>query len=197
MDSQPERVPMVKLASITQPSAAPAPAPAPAPASVPSGGEAAIPDHIMAMQTHFKEVKVNLPPINFRELNGYADKEKKYKAELKTQLIVEHISQALRMYTEQETKYNTEIVLFVCQAVEDLISASKAGALKKDMVVRICAPYFDGKAELVDMVIKLVFDRVIKTNMVRRNRMKLARLSWYVAKNTIGAMFQSVISKPL
>ena len=193
MDNQPDRVPMTKLPS------QPAPPPvAVAPVVAPVvEAPAAIPEHIMAMQSHFKQIKVDLPPINFHKLKGYMEKEKQYKAELKTQMIVEHINEALKIYDMQETKYNTDVVLFVCQCVEDLISARKAGALKKDMVIKICAKYFDDKPELVETIIGLVFKDVIKTNFLRRHRIKIARISWYIAKNTLGAMFQSIIARPL
>ena len=120
-------------------------------------------------------------------MKGYKSKEKAYKLNLKKQLIIDHINKALNIYTDDEKKYNTDIVLFVCQCVEDLIHAPKAGALKSEVVQKVCAKYFDGKEELVVVIINLMFEKVVKTSFIRRSKLKVQRLGNFFSKKQTSA----------
>jgi len=124
----------------------------------------------------FEQITLDPPEINYKNLKGYKNKEKAYKLNMKKQLIIEHINHALNIYTDEEKKYNTDIVLFVCQCVEDLISSSKSGPLKSEVVMKVCSKYFDDKEDLVMVIINLMFEKIIKTSLVRRNKLKLQRL---------------------
>ena len=134
----------------------------------------------------FEQIVLETPDINFKNLKGYKTKEKAYKLNMKKQLIIDHINNALNIYTDDEKKYNTDIVLFVCQCVEDLIHAPKAGSLKSEVVQKVCAKYFDGKEELVMVMINLMFEKVIKTSFIRRSKNNFQRLGKYIVKNTVG-----------
>ena len=67
-------------------------------------------------------------------------------------------------------------MLFVCQCVEDLITSAKSGPLKSEVVMKVCSKYFDGKEDLVMVIINLMFEKIIKTSLVRRNKLKIQRL---------------------
>ena len=125
----------------------------------------------------FEQIVLDPPDINFKNLKGYKNKEKEYKLNMKKQAIVDHINNALTIYTDEEKKYNTDIVIFVCQCAEDLITSAKSGKLKSEVVMKVCAKYFDGKEELVMVIINLMYEKIIKTSLARRNKLKLQRLA--------------------
>jgi hypothetical protein len=124
----------------------------------------------------FEQITLDPPEINYKNLKGYKNKEKAYKLNMKKQLIIEHINHALNIYTDEEKKYNTDIVIFVCQCVEDLITSAKSGALKSEVVMKVCSKYFDDKEDLVMVIINLMYEKIIKTSLVRRNKLKFQRL---------------------
>jgi hypothetical protein len=125
----------------------------------------------------FEQIVLEQPDINFKNLKGYKSKEKEYKLSLKKQAIIDHINNALSIYTDEEKKYNTDIVIFVCQCAEDLITTAKSGALKAEVVMKVCAKYFDEKEDLVMVIINLMYEKIIKTSLARRNKLKLQRLA--------------------
>lgn len=131
----------------------------------------------------FKHIPIEAPVIDFKALKGYTEKEKKFKADIKREMIVESIKNVLASYAEAEKRYNVDIVLFVCQCVEDLINKPKLGALKLSIVKEICADFFDGKHELVEMVVNLIFGKIVKTSFYRRNSLRISRLTIEILKN--------------
>jgi hypothetical protein len=124
----------------------------------------------------FEQITLDPPDINYKNLKGYKNKEKAYKLNIKKEQIIDHINTALNIYSDDEKKYNTDIVLFVCQCVEDLITSAKSGPLKSEVVMKVCSKYFDGKEDLVMVIINLMFEKIIKTSLVRRNKLKIQRL---------------------
>jgi hypothetical protein len=125
----------------------------------------------------FEQITLDPPDINYKNLKGYKNKEKEYKLNIKKEQIIEHINNALTIYTDEEKKYNTDIVIFVCQCAEDLITTSKSGPLKSEVVMKVCSKYFDGKEDLVMVIINLMYEKIIKTSLTRRNKLKLQRLT--------------------
>ena len=125
----------------------------------------------------FEQIILEPPDINFKNLKGYKNKEKEYKLNMKKQAIIDHINNALNIYTDEEKKYNTDIVIFVCQCAEDLITTAKSGALKAEVVMKVCSKYFDGKEDLVMVIINLMYEKIVKTSLARRNKLKLQRLA--------------------
>ena len=125
----------------------------------------------------FEQITLDPLDINFKNLKGYKNKEKAYKLNMKKQAIIEHINTTLNIYTDEEKKYNTDIVIFVCQCVEDLITTSKSGKLKAEVVMKVCSKYFDDKEDLVMVIINLMYEKIVKTSLTRRNKLKLQRLA--------------------
>jgi hypothetical protein len=85
-------------------------------------------------------------------------------------------------------------VLFVCQCVEDLLVTPKSGAQKADIVKEICADFFDSSPELVAVVIDLVFTKIIKSTVFRRNYFRAQKILYEVSKNLFGTMVDSMLS---
>lgn len=148
----------------------------------------------VVMEPPFKPV-IKLPPIDFTALKGFKEKEKTYKSETKRKMIVENIRNVLSIYEEHEIKYNAGVVLFVCQCVEDLIHKPKMGKQKAEIVKEICAEFFDGKPELIDMVIELQFDKIVKTNFYRRHSVKIQTLTYNIVKNILELMVGKASTK--
>ena len=147
-------------------------------------------------KTHMFNVKdIEVPVINFKNLKGYKDKEKGFKMNVKKDLIISKIKEALSAYEFEEKKYNTEIVLFVCQCVEDLLAKPKSGKDKAEIVKAVCAEYFDGKEELVMMVIDLIYGKIVKSTFYRRNANKIRNVGTNILKSFFGIFVGSIISK--
>jgi hypothetical protein len=72
------------------------------------------------------------------------------------------------------------VVLFCCQIVEDLFTSGGKGDIKKAVVLEVCKDFFDGKTNVVEMVIDLVFEKVTKTTMFRRNKNKLKSIGFFL-----------------
>ena len=55
----------------------------------------------------------------------------------------------------------------------------KQGDIKEEIVIAVCKQYFNGDVELVKMVLELVFEKIIKTTLFRRNKERIKNaLSW-------------------
>jgi hypothetical protein len=42
--------------------------------------------------------------------------------------------------------------------------------------MKVCSKYFDDKEDLVMVIINLMYEKIIKTSLVRRNKLKFQRL---------------------
>ena len=93
----------------------------------------------------FEQIVLEPPDINFKNLKGYQSKEKAYKLNLKKQAIIDHINNALSIYTDEEKKYNTDIVIFVCQCVEDCRLDCDSHLDRAVPLHRKCAPANQGR----------------------------------------------------
>jgi hypothetical protein len=122
-------------------------------------------------------IKTNL---NLSSVKGYKEKKKQLKyIKLKNEAILE-LRNALKIFNKEELALNHSVVLFCCQIVEDLFTSREKGSIKKEVVVEVCKDFFDGKQSVVEMVIDLVFDKVTKTTMFRRNKNKLKSIGFFL-----------------
>lgn len=118
--------------------------------------------------------------LNLSSVRGYKEKKKQLKyLKLKNEAIVE-LRNALKIFNKDELALNHSVVLFCCQIVEDLFTSSGKGDIKKAVVLEVCKDFFDGKTNVVEMVIDLVFDKVTKTTMFRRNKNKLKSIGFFL-----------------
>ena len=70
------------------------------------------------------------------------------------------------------------------------------GDVKRDIVVDICKEYFNGDSALVEMVLDLVFEKVIKTTMWRRNKQRMKNVCVFFFK-IFGPSIQTNLSSRL
>ena len=134
--------------------------------------------------------------LNLSGIKGYKEKKKSIKElKLKTETIIE-LKKAFDIFDSSELKLNHSVVLFVAQVVEDIFNKPKQGELKRDVVVEICKDYFNGEASLVEMVLDLVFPKIIKTTLWRRNKQRLKNLAIFFFE-IFGPSIQTNLSSKL
>jgi len=118
--------------------------------------------------------------LNLSSVRGYKEKKKQLKyLKLKNEAIME-LRNALKIFNKDELALNHSVVLFCCQIVEDLFTSAGKGDIKKAVVLEVCKDFFDGKTNVVEMVIDLVFEKVTKTTMFRRNKNKLKSIGFFL-----------------
>ena len=120
--------------------------------------------------------------FDLSSVKGYTEKRRHMKQQL---LIAESISElkhALSIFDPEEIRLNHSLVLFVSQIVEDIFTKKGLGETKKIVVVEVCKEYFNDSPELVHMVIDLIFDKVIKTSLFRRNKSRITNIFFWVVK---------------
>jgi len=129
------------------------------------------------------EIKVEEPVksnLNLSSVKGYREKKKELKyLKIKNEAILE-LRNALKIFNKEELSLNHSVVLFCCQIVEDLFTSKGKGEIKKEVVIEVCKEFFDEKASLVEMVIDLVFEKVTKTTMFRRNKNKIKSIGFFL-----------------
>ena len=134
--------------------------------------------------------------LNLSGIKGYKEKKKSIKElKLKTETITE-LKKAFDIFDPEELKLNHSVVLFVAQVVEDIFNKPGQGEIKRDVVVEICKHYFNGEAPLVEMVLDLVFSKIIKTTLWRRNKQRLKNLTIFFFE-IFGPSIQTNLSSKL
>jgi len=134
--------------------------------------------------------------LNLSGIKGYKDKKKSIKElKLKTETIIE-LKKAFDIFDLEELKLNHSVVLFVAQVVEDIFNKPNQGDVKREVVVEICKDYFNGEAPLVEMVLDLVFPKIIKTTLWRRNKQRLKNLAIFFFE-IFGPSIQTNLSSKL
>jgi hypothetical protein len=118
--------------------------------------------------------------LNLDSVKGFREKKKELKyMKLKAEAIKE-LKNSLKIFHPDELKLNHSVVLFCCQIVEDLFTSKAKGHIKKDVVIEVCKEYFHEKEEVVEMVIDLVFDKIVKTSFLRRNKNKIKSVGFFL-----------------
>jgi len=119
-----------------------------------------------------------VPPMEMSKLKlngikGYDEKRRSLKMlKIKTETIAE-LRKAFAIFDKIELQLNHSVVLFVAQIVEDIFNKPLQGDMKREIVIDICKEYFNGDSALVEMVLDLVFEKVIKTTRWRRNKQRV------------------------
>jgi hypothetical protein len=128
------------------------------------------------------ETLVNFPEtnLNLSSVKGYREKRKEIKyLKMKNEAINE-LKNSLKIFKKEELHLNHSVVLFCCQIVEDLFTSRQKGQIKKSVVIDVCKEYFEEKIEVVEMVIDLVFDKVVKSSFMRRNKNKIKSIGFFL-----------------
>lgn len=134
--------------------------------------------------------------LNLGSIKGYTEKKKNLKLLKMKQDVVDELASALDIFDPEEINLNHTAVLFCAQIVEDIFTKSKQGELKKEIVIEVCKRFFNDDDALVNMVLELVFDKIIKTTLYRRNKERIKNvLSWFL--NMVGIKVQPSFSTNL
>ena len=118
--------------------------------------------------------------LNLNSVKGYKDKKKELKYLKLKQEAVNELKKALKIFSAEELELNHSVILFCCQIVEDLFTSRQKGQFKKDVVIEVCKDFFHNKSEVVEMVIDLVFDKIIKSSFMRRNKNKMKSIGFFL-----------------
>lgn len=161
-----------------------------------SESDTPIVDSIMGITEEKVSTEIPKTRLNLSGIKGYKEKKKSLKElKLKAETITE-LKRAFDIFDPNELKLNHSIVLFVAQVVEDIFNKPKQGELKKEVVIEICKHYFNGEASLVEMVLELVFPKIIKTTLWRRNKQRLKNLAIFFFE-IFGPSIQTNLSSKL
>ena len=112
---------------------------------------------------------------NLKKMGGFKNLRSNMKRE---SFLKEFVTQGLSVFeayiVDEDTKYDTDIVKFMCQSAEDtFIHYNKQGVEKRLAVVQICKKYFDNNELLVEKLIEQVLPGINKSSFLRRNRTRL------------------------
>jgi len=134
--------------------------------------------------------------LNLGSIKGYTEKKKNIKLLKMKQDVIEELFNALNIFDPEEINLNHTAVLFCAQIVEDIFTKPKQGELKKEIVVEVCKQFFNNDEALVNMVLELVFEKIIKTTFYRRNKERIKNgLCWLL--NMVGVKVQPSFSTNL
>ena len=92
------------------------------------------------------------------------------------------ICQMIDIIDPKNVKYDENIVAFVMETVEHVITARKSGKQKEKIVVDILVKYFNDDEVLIQKFIKLMMPRISKSNIFRRNRNRIYNFFFGPAK---------------
>ena len=128
-----------------------------------------------------KEEIKEIPKSNLKmkSIKGFTEKRKKMKIIKMKNHVMEELKSSINIFDANELYLNHSLVLFVAQIVEDFFNKREQGDIKREVVLEVCKPFFDGKEDLVDMVLELVFDKIEKTTFIRRNKQRLKNIGCF------------------
>lgn len=142
--------------------------------------EAPVPMCLMCDHTNKPVEPLPEPKLNLSSVKGYKEKKKEIKyLKMRAEAIAE-LKSSLKIFNKEELVLNHSVVLFCCQIVEDLFTSKKKGDIKKGIVIEVCKEFFEEKEEVVEMVIDLVFDKIVKTSFMRRNKNKIKSAGFFL-----------------
>ena len=120
--------------------------------------------------------------LDLTSIKGYSQKAKTTKQQQMIDKCKLELETALNIFDPHEINLNHSVVLFCSQIVEDIFCKPGQGAIKEGIVIDICKKYFNDEPALVKMVLELVFEKVEKTSLFKRNKERIKNgLGWVVA----------------
>jgi hypothetical protein len=144
-----------------------------------------------------KEEIKEIPKSNLKmkSIKGFTEKKKKLKILKMKNHVMEELKSSINIFDANELYLNHSLVLFVAQIVEDFFNKKEQGDIKRDVVLEVCKPFFDGKEDLVDMVLELVFDKIEKTTLFRRNKQRLKNVGSFFLELFLPSIQKNFTSK--
>jgi hypothetical protein len=111
--------------------------------------------------------------LDLNSIKGYSQKRKMLKLIKMKEDCKAELTGALNIFDPHEITLNHTAVLFCAQIVEDIFCKPKQGPIKEEIVIAVCKQHFNEDPELVKMVLELIFDKIIKTSLFRRNKERI------------------------
>lgn len=144
-----------------------------------------------------KEEIKEIPKTNLKmtSIKGFTEKKKKLKIIKMKNHVMDELKSSINIFDANELYLNHSLVLFVAQIVEDFFNKKQQGDIKRDVVLEVCKPYFDGKEDLVDMVLELIFDKIEKTTLFRRNKQRLKNVGSFFLELFLPSIQKNFTSK--
>ena len=138
-----------------------------------------------------------IPKTNLKmtSIKGFTEKKKKLKMIKMKNHVMTELKNSIDIFDKDELHLNHSLVLFVAQIVEDFFNKPLQGDLKREVVVEVCKPFFDDKDDLVDMVLELVFDKIKKTTLLRRNKQRMKNIGSFFLGLFIPSIQKNFTSK--
>jgi hypothetical protein len=134
--------------------------------------------------------------LDLTGIKGYTHKRKSLKMRKLKADTVDELRKAFSIFDTKELQLNHSVVLFVAQVVEDIFNKPMQGDIKREIVVDVCHTFFNGDSALVEMVLELVFDKIIKTTLWRRNKQRIKNVCVFFFE-IFGPSIQSNLSSRL
>lgn len=139
---------------------------------------------------------VPVSKLNLGGIKGYTEKKKTLKLLKMKQDVIKELRNALDIFDPDEINLNHTAVLFCAQIVEDLFTTKGQGKIKEEVVIEVCKQFFNNDELLIKMVLELVFEKVVKTTVYRRNKEAIKNgLSWLL--NMLGFKMETSFSARL
>jgi hypothetical protein len=126
---------------------------------------------------NIKSKEIVKSKYDLTSIKGFTEKKKKMKILKMKEHVMEELKSSIDIFDINELKLNHSLVLFVAQIVEDFFNKPLQGEMKREVVIDICKPFFNDDQALVEMVLELVFDKVIKTTFLRRNKQRIKNIA--------------------
>jgi len=139
----------------------------------------------------------DVPKTNLKmtSIKGFTEKKKKLKIIKMKNNLMNELKSSIDIFDKNELYLNHSLVLFVAQIVEDFFNKKEQGDIKRDVVLEVCKPFFDGKEDLVDMVLELIFDKIKKTTLLRRNKKRIKNIGSFFLELFLPAIQKNFTSK--
>ena len=139
----------------------------------------------------------DVPKTNLKmtSIKGFTEKKKKLKIIKMKNHLINELKNSIDIFDKDELYLNHSLVLFVAQIVEDFFNKKEQGDIKRDVVLEVCKPFFDGKEDLVDMVLELVFDKIEKTTLLRRNKQRFINIGSFFLELFLPSIQKNFTSK--
>lgn len=102
-------------------------------------------------------------------LPSYKERRKSVKNVNAIKIWNKKINSLLKLYDQRSDKYNFELLIGVCQIVEDnMIFKERCGEDKKRVVINILLPFFNNDLELLDKAIEFCLKDIQRSSMRKR-----------------------------
>lgn len=141
------------------------------------------------------DIKLEIPSktilngVSTKDLNGFREIRKSVKLKLLEDQFISETKKILEYLDKSEKKYDSKIVLWVCNSAEMYFTShKKMGDIKKRAVIQSVKSFYNEDPKLVESIIELVFPLIKKSNVARRAYNKVSRfvflcLAMLVSKN--------------